>query len=74
MPRPPRSQSKDIQPALDLETLLDIKALMRYLGVSRPTIYALMADAGLPAIRMGRQLRFRPSSVARWIATQEQTE
>src|SRR6476660_5119749 len=48
--------------------LMALNDLCRHLGISRGTAYALVRDGGLPAVRIGERLRFRPQDVDRWIA------
>ncbi len=55
-----------------LQPLLTIHQVARVLGVSRPTVYAMMEREGLPYLKMGKTLRFSPSSVYEWLAEHEQ--
>jgi excisionase family DNA binding protein len=61
------SQQEPLQP------LLTIQGVARVLGVSRPTVYALMEREGLPYLKLGKSLRFSPPSVSTWLAEHEQT-
>ena len=46
-----------------------------HLRVPRRTIYALVANDSLPAVRLGsRRLRFRPAEVISWIESQSARE
>lgn len=60
-------------PVLQVEPLITIEAITRWLGVTRPTIYALMERDGLPYIKIGKSLRFSPPSVRAWLAEHEHT-
>ena len=53
--------------------ILTASALMRELGVSRPTLHAMVADGRLPEpTRIGRKaLGFRRSEIHRWVAAYE---
>ena len=55
-----------------LQPLLTIRQVARMLGVSRPTVYAMMEREGLPYLKIGKTLRFSPSSVHEWLAEHEQ--
>ncbi len=55
-----------------LQPLLTIQGVARVLGVSRPTVYALMEREGLPYLKLGKSLRFSPQSVHVWLAEHEQ--
>ncbi len=50
-------------------TLLTVKELMTLLRVKRSTLYALR-DQGLPAIRLGRSIRFDQDEVEAWVRRQ----
>lgn len=47
-----------------LEPLLTVPAAATYLAVSESTVYRLAARGDLPAVRVGRQLRFRLEELA----------
>jgi excisionase family DNA binding protein len=53
------------------EQLLTIQGVAAMLCVSRPTVYTLMAREGLPYLKIGKSLRFSPSSVRTWLAERE---
>ncbi|MBI3890009.1 MAG: helix-turn-helix domain-containing protein [Candidatus Wallbacteria bacterium] len=50
-------------------TLLTVKELMALLRVKRSTLYALR-EQGLPAIRIGRSIRFDRDEVVAWVKSQ----
>jgi excisionase family DNA binding protein len=51
-----------------VESLLSIQDVARLLGVSRASIYRLIDNQGLPAIRLSdRVQRFRERDVADWV-------
>ncbi len=52
--------------------LLTIDAVATMLCVSRPTVYAYMR-AGLPFIKLGRNLRFALPSLQQWISEHERS-
>lgn len=59
---------------------LSVDEIVEYLGVSRDTIYAWIAERGLPAHRVGRLWKFKRDAVDAWVqsgganATREATE
>ena len=61
---------KETQPIQPL--LLDIPQVARMLGLGRTKVYALIATEGLPAIKFGRVLRVRPTSLQQWLDRREQ--
>ncbi len=54
---------------LDLLTVEDLAARFQ---VRKRRIYDLVRDGGLPHLRVGRTLRFRPREVDRWLAARTQ--
>ena len=55
-----------------MEALIDTEEAMRILHVSRATFFRLLKGGYLPAIRLGRVWRFRPSRLAQWMEEQEE--
>lgn len=49
------------------DRLMTVQDLCAYLGVSKDFIYDRVRDGRLPAIRIARQLRFRPPDVDAFI-------
>lgn len=55
--------------------LLTIDEVADYLGVSRPQVYRLRVNHGLPSVQFGRKLRrFRKDEVDRWLDEQQREE
>ena len=50
-----------------LEQLLTLHELADRLQLSEKTIRRMIADGRLPCVRLGRQLRFLPGDVFRWL-------
>lgn len=46
---------------------LSVDEIVEYLGVSRDTIYAWIADRSLPAHRVGRLWKFKKDAVDAWV-------
>lgn len=46
---------------------LSVDEIVKYLGVSRDTIYAWIAGRGLPAHRVGRLWKFKRGAVDAWV-------
>lgn len=53
------------------DRLLSIEDAVKYLNVSRNTLYDWINNEGLPAIKIGRILRIRKESLDTWIKDQE---
>jgi excisionase family DNA binding protein len=48
--------------------LLTVQQCAELLAVSRPTLYRLVRDHGLPVIRpTGNDMRFRPEDIEAWL-------
>ena len=52
------------------ETFLTTEEVLDYLQVTQRTVYRLLKAGKLPAVRVGRQWRFRRSDVDAWLAGQ----
>ena len=50
-----------------LEHWLSVEEIARYLGVSKETIYRWLERESIPAHRMGRLWKFKPSEVDLWV-------
>lgn len=57
--------------APDNQALMTLKEICAYLKVDRHTVYRLIKDGQLPAIRVGGQWRFRPDEVQRYLASKQ---
>jgi excisionase family DNA binding protein len=49
------------------EAWVDADQVAAHLGVQKPSIYRWVENAGLPAQRVGRLLRFKLSEVDEWV-------
>lgn len=50
-----------------LEPWLSVEEIARHLGVSKETIYRWLDREVIPAHRMGRLWKFKPSEVDEWV-------
>lgn len=62
----PRKESGELKPLL---TLPEVAELLR---LSSRTIRRLVARQRIPCVRLGRQLRFVPGDVLRWLAARKE--
>ncbi|MFH1228441.1 MAG: helix-turn-helix domain-containing protein [Planctomycetota bacterium] len=53
------------------QSLMTLKGICDYLKVTRYTVYRLIKDGQLPAIRVGGQWRFRPDEVQRYLDSKQ---
>jgi excisionase family DNA binding protein len=54
-----------------LPPMLTMRDLQEYLGVSRPTAYALAHTPGFPVVRFGRAIRVQKEAFLRWLDEQQ---
>lgn len=55
-----------------VEHLLTLPELAERLQLSEKTIRRMIAGGRLPCVRLGRQLRFLPGDVFRWLAARKE--
>jgi len=53
------------------DTFLSITEVSRYFNIPKSTIYKLSRKGEIPSIKIGKQLRFRKSSLDKWITEKE---
>ena len=53
-----------------MEGLLTVKELAKLLRLSRQTIYKMLEEGSIPALRMGSQWRFDRDTIEAWLASQ----
>lgn len=54
-----------------IEPLISIREVAELLGVSDHTVRTRLIHEGLPCLKIGSRLRFRPSAVEQWLAENE---
>jgi excisionase family DNA binding protein len=57
-------------PAREMEAFLTTEEVLSYLKITPRTIYRLIRSGELPAVRIGRQWRFRRGDLDRWLERQ----
>ena len=63
----------DTTSAAEFEAFLTTEEVLGYLKVTPRTIYRLIRSGDLPAVRIGRQWRFRRTDLDAWIERQRAT-
>ena len=56
------------------DTFLTTEEVLEYLNVNLRTVYRLIKAGNIPAVRVGRQWRFRKRDMDRWLEGQRHTE
>jgi excisionase family DNA binding protein len=51
----------------EIEKLMDAQPVADALGITTKRCYELARTNMLPCVRLGRQIRFRPSELRKWI-------
>lgn len=52
---------------MDLQPWLSVEGIAEYLGVSKETIYRWLERKKIPAHRIGKLWKFKPSEVDQWV-------
>ena len=55
-----------------LPTLLDVPGLAEVLGISDKTVRRMVGAGRIPCVRFGRQIRFSPGDVSRWLEARKE--
>lgn len=63
----------ELEPAPQLEPLMDIPEVMAILGLSRPMVYKLIREEGLPTVAFGDRRKVVPSLLAVWVKQRVQS-
>jgi len=53
------------------ERLLSINELSMYLNIPKSTLYKLSQKSEIPVCKIGKQLRYRKSSIDKWLSEKE---
>jgi excisionase family DNA binding protein len=54
----------------DMEELLTLKELSKYLKISKPTIYKMVEQGKIPALKIANQWRFKKGDIDGWLEKQ----
>jgi excisionase family DNA binding protein len=54
----------------NMEELLTLKELSRYLKISKPTLYKMVEKGKIPALKIANQWRFKKEDISTWIEKQ----
>lgn len=57
----------------NMEELLTIEELARYLKISKHTLYKMLEKGKIPALKIANQWRFKKSDISKWIEQQRKT-
>ena len=63
----------ELEPPPAFERLLTIPDVMEMLGLSRPMVYKLIHEEGLPTVTFGDRRKVVPSSLSAWVMKREQS-
>jgi excisionase family DNA binding protein len=53
-----------------MEELLTLKELSKYLKISKPTLYKMVEQGKIPALKIANQWRFKKGDIDSWLETQ----
>jgi len=54
----------------NMEELLTLEELSRYLKISKPTLYKMVEKGKIPALKIANQWRFKKEDISTWIEKQ----
>jgi excisionase family DNA binding protein len=54
----------------NMEELLTLKELSKYLKISKPTIYKMVEQGKIPALKIANQWRFKKGDIDSWVEKQ----
>ena len=54
----------------NMEELLTLKELSRYLKISKPTLYKMAEKGKIPSLKIANQWRFKKEDISTWIEKQ----
>ena len=54
----------------NMEELLTLKELSKYLKISKPTLYKMVEKGKIPALKIANQWRFKNEDINSWIEKQ----
>jgi excisionase family DNA binding protein len=61
------------QQSIEINKLWTVAMLSSYLGIPVATLYKWrQQEAGPPAVRLGKHIRYRPEAVREWLKSQEE--
>jgi len=58
----------------DKNAIFTFKEVCEYLKISKDTLYKYTQKKKIPSFKMGKQLRFKKSSIDKWIAEMERAK
>lgn len=47
--------------------LMNVKELAKYLGLVEQTVYRMVSRGEIPVVKLGRIIRFRKSTINKWL-------
>ncbi len=69
---PRHGASSSPSDGVGLAPLLTIRGLAELLGISEKTVRRMVAARRVPCVRFGRQIRFLPGDVFRWLEARKE--
>ena len=65
-----KNESRQPPGILEMEELITLEELSRYLKISKPTLYKMVEKGKIPALKIGSQWRFKKAEINRWVEKQ----
>jgi len=74
MPNDEAEDTKRETAVAGLPTLVTVSEVAEYLQMSETTVYRLISEEGLPAIKVGRNYRVRADELREWLERRAERE
>jgi len=65
-----RNEIREPPGILEMEKLITLEELSRYLKISKPTLYKMVEKGKIPALKIASQWRFKKDDINRWVEKQ----
>jgi len=65
-----KNDTKQYCGILEMEELITLEELSRYLKISKPTLYKMVERGKIPALKIASQWRFKKEDISRWVEKQ----
>jgi excisionase family DNA binding protein len=61
---------KQVFGSLEMDELITLEELSRYLKISKPTLYKMVERGKIPALKIANQWRFKKEDISSWVEKQ----
>jgi excisionase family DNA binding protein len=65
-----QDKAKQVFGSLEMDELITLEELSRYLKISKPTLYKMVERGKIPALKIANQWRFKKEDISSWVEKQ----